>query len=251
ETADGSSPPLETDQRESTLGVEEQPRQEKDDDKENALDTGVMPQRESPKDASTAEGDVTLSREICDLEDRINYCLQSFDEAPFTIQRIAELLVWPERHYRGAIKFLRAIERVVYVTSTVEDFPPTTTQTKESTDSANDEVEDDMNNIPVAIEGVEGSVGGNEGVPPLDASDTGILHITSTSSEEGDTLRSRISESIDAAVPVCIDGPDGSIGKFAVQPISPLHIPAPGLTTSEITGLVDESKPEKNKSVDD
>ncbi|KAJ2391219.1 hypothetical protein GGI23_005462, partial [Coemansia sp. RSA 2559] len=157
ETADDSSPPLETDQRESTLEVEEQPRQEKEDDKENASDTGAMPQRESPKDASTAEGDVTLSREICDLEDRINYCLQSFDEAPFTIQRIAELLVWPERHYRGAIKFLRAIERVVYVTSTVEDFPPTTTQTKESTDSANDEVEDDMDNIPVAIEGVEGS----------------------------------------------------------------------------------------------
>ncbi|KAJ1782725.1 hypothetical protein LPJ59_006739, partial [Coemansia sp. RSA 2399] len=164
-TADGESPPLETNQRESTLGAEEQPRQNEEDDKENVSDSGAMPQRESPKDVLTAEGDDILSREICDLEDRVNYCLQSFDEAPFTIQRIAELLVWPERHYRGAIKFLRAIERVVYVTSTVEDFPPTTTETKEPTDSANDEVEDDMDNIPVAIEGVGGSVGGATAPP--------------------------------------------------------------------------------------
>ncbi|KAJ2550435.1 hypothetical protein EV175_004070, partial [Coemansia sp. RSA 1933] len=151
---DDSTPsPPENDQRESTLGVEEQPRQ-REEDKENALDDAAIARREAPKDVlEAAEGDDTLSREIRDLEDRINYCLQSFDDAPFTIQRIAELLVWPERHYRGAMKFLRAVERVVYVTSTVEDFPPTSSQTNDPTDSPNDEVEGDMDSASVAIEG--------------------------------------------------------------------------------------------------
>ncbi|KAJ1662980.1 hypothetical protein EV178_005391 [Coemansia sp. RSA 1646] len=355
DTTDDKSPPLENDQRESTLGAEEQPRKKEGKDDE-ASDADAMPQCEAPKDVLAAEGDDTLSREIRDLEDRVNYCLQSFDDAPFTIQRIAELLVWPERHYRGAMKFLRAIERVVYVTSTVEDFPPTSTQTKDSADSAENEADDEMGDSSVTIEGVGGSigggvtvppsslfsflasqdtpasaagivagesdnvargvatkaiaarekqpamsltavvastldphkngemtrpqeskdiwaaqrpsvpserhtmapvaanplaVGGSEGIPPLDASDTGILHIASTSSGEGDALRSKISESVDASVPVCIDGPDGSTGTYVAQPVDPLQISVPELTTSEIPSFTDEKKAEKKQHTED
>ncbi|KAI8321938.1 PPP4R2-domain-containing protein [Martensiomyces pterosporus] len=77
--------------------------------------------------SSTSEEDEgERARDIRDLERRIAYCLRTFDEAPFTIQRIAELLTSPERHYRSVMKFLRAVERVVFVTSTVEEFPTTT-----------------------------------------------------------------------------------------------------------------------------
>ncbi|KAJ2395515.1 hypothetical protein GGI05_001552, partial [Coemansia sp. RSA 2603] len=73
-----------------------------------------------PKQVQTRErnGHSESASEIYDLEERIGYCLRTFDEAPFTIQRIAELLAWPEKHYRNVLKFLRAVERVVYVTST-------------------------------------------------------------------------------------------------------------------------------------
>lgn len=43
---------------------------------------------------------------------------------PFTIQRISELAIHPHRHYKNAGKYLRAIERVLLVTSTIDAFPP-------------------------------------------------------------------------------------------------------------------------------
>ncbi|KAJ2510673.1 hypothetical protein H4217_007754, partial [Coemansia sp. RSA 1939] len=334
---DSGSLSLDSDQREPTLEVEEKSQQKEEE--EDAFDTNAaLPQSEVSKDILATEADSLVSREIRDLEDRINYCLQSFDEAPFTIQRIAELLVWPERHYRSAMKFLRAIERVVYVTSTVEDFPPTSTKPKESSDgTSNDKGSNDAGDGPAAIEGVGGASGGvagqpsslfsflasqdtssagsgilgsgsgaagenvatravaakekqpaisltaivtatlgaqskgeapgrsneperiwtarppataehhtmapiaakplearrsSEEMPPLDASDTGILHITSASQEESDVLRSKISESVDASIPVCIDGPGGSAGKFSVQPVDPSQIAGQGLTLS-------------------
>ncbi|OLL27132.1 Serine/threonine-protein phosphatase 4 regulatory subunit 2 [Neolecta irregularis DAH-3] len=43
--------------------------------------------------------------------------------APFTIQRLAELLMSPTQHYNDLAKYLRAIERVVNVTTTTSDYP--------------------------------------------------------------------------------------------------------------------------------
>ncbi|KAJ2878704.1 hypothetical protein IWW38_006262 [Coemansia aciculifera] len=61
---------------------------------------------------------------------------------------------------------------------------------------------------------------GANGAPPLDASDTGILHIVPTSVESEDMLRAKIGASIDTAgIPVCIDELDGKSGKVAVQPV--------------------------------
>ncbi|KAI5811455.1 hypothetical protein DFH27DRAFT_29509 [Peziza echinospora] len=42
---------------------------------------------------------------------------------PHTVQRLAELLQNPTQHYRFLIKFLRAVQRVVSVSSTVNQFP--------------------------------------------------------------------------------------------------------------------------------
>lgn len=189
---------------------------------------------------SKEDDDDNRLKDMRDLEERINYCLHTFDEAPFTIQRIAELVAWPERHYRSVVKFLRAIERVVYVTSTVEEFPlatakpeipavmeepaTATTTTTVSTISAAAQQPSSL-----AVAAVE-SGGGNGGGPPLDASDTGILHLTPSSSpaEDQDSIMARIGGGGDPGteptklIPVCIDDPaTTAVGgeKVTVQPM--------------------------------
>ncbi|KAI5815459.1 PPP4R2-domain-containing protein [Pyronema omphalodes] len=42
---------------------------------------------------------------------------------PYTVQRLAELLLQPKQHYTSLPKFIRALERVLSVTSTTERFP--------------------------------------------------------------------------------------------------------------------------------
>ncbi|PIA13692.1 PPP4R2-domain-containing protein [Coemansia reversa NRRL 1564] len=239
-----------------------------------------------------------LVRDIRDLEDRIGYSLHTFEEAPFTIQRIAELLAWPERHYRNVIKFLRAVERVVYVTSTVEEFPTlgekyeegdapngeaaavvaetiesdsasNTTATPSSLLSfmASQRVDDSNTNalgnvakdtsfaatmtaaavFPSTEQRAAGNAADGEptglhvnsaptnfanqealpltagagalNIPPLDASDTGILHLQPTLADDRDALRTKFEGSVDAGVPVCIDELDGTSGKVTVVPI--------------------------------
>ncbi|KAK5741901.1 hypothetical protein LTR17_003649 [Elasticomyces elasticus] len=47
---------------------------------------------------------------------------------PYTIQRLAELVLWPKKHYRFLPAYLRALDRTVSVTSPHSDFPlPTLT----------------------------------------------------------------------------------------------------------------------------
>ncbi|KZV71852.1 hypothetical protein PENSPDRAFT_605183 [Peniophora sp. CONT] len=50
--------------------------------------------------------------------------LDTFDGAPFSIQRIAELCLRPRVNYSAPGKYLRALERVFFVTSTHSSFPP-------------------------------------------------------------------------------------------------------------------------------
>lgn len=42
---------------------------------------------------------------------------------PYTIQRLAELVLYPKRHYRFLPAYLRALDRIVSVSSPVSDFP--------------------------------------------------------------------------------------------------------------------------------
>lgn len=53
-----------------------------------------------------------------EYRDRIVSCLNRFDDPPFTIGRICELLLEPRKHYDRGDKFLRAFEKCVAVTST-------------------------------------------------------------------------------------------------------------------------------------
>lgn len=50
--------------------------------------------------------------------------LDEFEEnAPFTIQRICELCVRPQEHYKAVGKYLRAVEKTLLVTSPWDSFP--------------------------------------------------------------------------------------------------------------------------------
>ncbi|KAJ1725765.1 hypothetical protein LPJ53_000026 [Coemansia erecta] len=269
--------------------VMEDTSEKKDDAEEPVLEDADK----EPQQAQTRErnGHSDSASEIYDLEERIGYCLRTFDEAPFTIQRIAELLAWPEKHYRNVLKFLRAVERVVYVTSTVDEFPTTVRRKSvdeedaieavSSTASANSRAgapssllsfiasQDGNITIMPSVTGANGAmtkaVGPKvpttaasaaavaaaaaasvsaEPVPedsksdikakaadasaqaaasmvPLDASDTGILHITPTSTDDTDALRTKIQSTVDASVPVFIDDHVGGSSKLTVQPVFP------------------------------
>ncbi|KAF9104479.1 hypothetical protein BGX29_001793, partial [Mortierella sp. GBA35] len=53
---------------------------------------------------------------------RINAMLDAFTSAPFTIQRVCELLSNPTEHHTNLIKYLRAVEKVLMITSSVNEF---------------------------------------------------------------------------------------------------------------------------------
>ena len=46
--------------------------------------------------------------------------LDAFAGIPFTVQRLAELLTSPRRHYKRTDKFMRALEKNMLIVSTVE-----------------------------------------------------------------------------------------------------------------------------------
>ena len=55
-----------------------------------------------------------------DLKSEIMKSFDWFYAAPFTIQRLCELLVEPDKYYRRTDKLMRGIERNVLVVSTVQ-----------------------------------------------------------------------------------------------------------------------------------
>jgi hypothetical protein len=59
------------------------------------------------------------------LLDSIKSTLKTFfaSKPPHTIQRLAELVLRPNAHYRTLPAYLRAVDRVVSVTSTADIFP--------------------------------------------------------------------------------------------------------------------------------
>ncbi|ODN00154.1 Serine/threonine-protein phosphatase 4 regulatory subunit 2 [Orchesella cincta] len=69
------------------------------------------------------------------------FVLERFDlfrlAAPFTVQRLTELILQPTRHYRKKEKFLRGLEKTVLVVSTVEPRSLTNDEDKNGNDNIN------------------------------------------------------------------------------------------------------------------
>ncbi|XP_054160226.1 serine/threonine-protein phosphatase 4 regulatory subunit 2-B-like [Oppia nitens] len=55
-----------------------------------------------------------------ELKNQILESIDTFGSAPFTIQRICELLTNPSKHYKRTDKFMRGIEKNILVVSTIE-----------------------------------------------------------------------------------------------------------------------------------
>ncbi|KAJ1972390.1 hypothetical protein H4R35_004705 [Dimargaris xerosporica] len=63
-----------------------------------------------------------LETEAKEFQERLTATLREFYRPPFTIQRICELVTVHSRQYDAPMKFLRALEKAVLVTSTMDDF---------------------------------------------------------------------------------------------------------------------------------
>ncbi|GFY62516.1 hypothetical protein TNIN_173231 [Trichonephila inaurata madagascariensis] len=57
------------------------------------------------------------------LKKTILQAVESFTSAPFTIQRLCELVTDPTKHYNRTDKYMRGIEKNVLVVSTIEPRP--------------------------------------------------------------------------------------------------------------------------------
>lgn len=55
-----------------------------------------------------------------DMKAKVLEAVNSFNSAPFTIQRLCELVVDPRKHYKRTDKFMRGVEKNVLVVSTIE-----------------------------------------------------------------------------------------------------------------------------------
>nr|XP_037271433.1 serine/threonine-protein phosphatase 4 regulatory subunit 2-A-like isoform X2 [Rhipicephalus microplus] len=55
-----------------------------------------------------------------EMKEKVLEAVNSFNSAPFTIQRLCELVVDPRKHYKRTDKFMRGVEKNVLVVSTIE-----------------------------------------------------------------------------------------------------------------------------------
>ncbi|KAG0635629.1 hypothetical protein HOY80DRAFT_981271 [Tuber brumale] len=90
----------------------------------------IVPAFPSPSPAPLVKETTPPPPEALDSEDEIllaslsNILTTQFDAAPpYTIQRLSELICYPNAHYKSLSKYLRAIQRVLSVSSPTTAFP--------------------------------------------------------------------------------------------------------------------------------
>ncbi|KAF9425888.1 protein phosphatase 4, regulatory subunit 2 [Podila epigama] len=100
-----------------------------DDSKDDDSKIEIIPPTVSSNGPATPPRMVPVSKETLILETpegyhaRIIELLSNFASAPFTIQRLCELLDKPTEHHSSLIKYLRAVEKVLMITSSIYNFP--------------------------------------------------------------------------------------------------------------------------------
>ena len=57
------------------------------------------------------------------MKERIFEQLESYTGIPFTVQRLCELIVQPRKHYKRTDKFMRGLEKIMLVVSTIDPNP--------------------------------------------------------------------------------------------------------------------------------
>ena len=81
-----------------------------------------QPPSTTPSPAA-AEQSKEVSNVLKSIQDLLNGC-EFAESPPFTGQRLAELILNPLKYHSHSIKYLRAVERCVNVTTTMQDYPP-------------------------------------------------------------------------------------------------------------------------------
>jgi len=76
---------------------------------------------------------------------RFLVALESFDEAPFTVQRLCELILSPEKVYSTYFKYISALEKMVNITSTLPTLSSQQIQAINATGVISLQPEDDSN----------------------------------------------------------------------------------------------------------
>ncbi|THH07215.1 hypothetical protein EW146_g9386 [Bondarzewia mesenterica] len=92
-----------------------------------------LPRPRDESNPNEAPKSVLTQTEADAFKETLYLQLDVFEGAPFTIQRLSELCVRPREHYTSVGKYLRALEKTLYVTSTWDSFPPLPPQTTVST----------------------------------------------------------------------------------------------------------------------
>lgn len=120
--------------------------------------------------------------------------MDSFNSAPFTIQRICELLNEPRKHYTRIDKFMRAVEKNILVVSTQE--PGRRRSDSENGDSLDSIVNGDLEvNVDIEMDneafGIDSNEMGTNATAAAAATEAVIPPITTpTSAEEVPTMES-------------------------------------------------------------
>ena len=85
------------------------------------------------------------------MKERIFEQLESYTGLPFTIQRLCELMVQPKKHYKRIDKYMRGLEKVMLVVSTVDPIPGTGEEaSKTETSGSSDNFESPSKRIRLA-----------------------------------------------------------------------------------------------------
>ncbi|GAN02215.1 hypothetical protein MAM1_0018c01656 [Mucor ambiguus] len=83
------------------------------------LDSLIKKQHEIMQDKVEDEN---AKKDAEDLAAKISHSISEHPNCPFTIQRLCELVIEPKKYYKMYVKYLRAVEKVLLVTSYWEDY---------------------------------------------------------------------------------------------------------------------------------
>lgn len=122
-SSSSSSPaePFSDDANKENAPVDEQPPSAAG--AEPSTSTGQPPSQPSQSPLQAQEPGV-LPKQLADMVDEIKNHIGSFKSyPPHTIQRIAELILYPRAHYKALPSYLHALDRVAAVTSGTDTYP--------------------------------------------------------------------------------------------------------------------------------
>ncbi|PKS08253.1 hypothetical protein jhhlp_005196 [Lomentospora prolificans] len=180
---------------------------------------------DSSQDAPDSSKPATLPPQIQEMMDDIIASLRAFPtHPPHTIQRIAELILEPNRHYRALTSYLHALDRVVRVTSPSNRYPlplPTVSFANGAADQVS------WANTTQANLGTDEALGGAllTPIPWLSRQDDSPSDQSSQSRAE---LRTESTETI--------EGPNG-MGSIETVSISVNGIPSAGAGAAGLRGI--------------